>query len=106
MRSSHALRFPPGRPRPPGTRADDGTRGPPVGMTRPQLGLTARGSALMTAGLTALVCGYVLGQRDLVRVALLLAGAPIIASIFLTRSRISIASQRSAEPNRVPAGVA
>lgn len=74
-------------------------------MSRPKLGLTARGSALMTAGLTALVCGYVLGQRDLVRVALLLAGAPIIASLFLSRSRISIASQRSAEPNRVPPGV-
>ncbi len=74
-------------------------------MRRPQLGLTARGSALMTAGLTALVCGYVLGQRDLVRVALLLSGAPIIASVFLARSRISIASQRWAEPDRVPAGV-
>ena len=76
-------------------------------MRRPRLnlGLTARGSALMTAGITALFCGYVLGQRDLVRVAILLVGAPIIAAVFLSRSRISIASQRSAEPNRVPPGV-
>ena len=59
----------------------------------------------MTAGITALFCGYALGQRDLVRVAILLVGAPIIAAVFLSRSRISIASQRSAEPNRVPPGV-
>ena len=74
-------------------------------LPRLNLGLTARGSALMTAGITALFCGYVLGQRDLVRVAILLVGAPVMAAVFLSRSRISIASQRSAEPNRVPPGV-
>ena len=70
----------------------------------PRLGLTTRGSALLTAGGTALVCGVVLGQRDLVRVALLLIMVPVVAAFVVGRSRVSISCTRSAEPDRVAPG--
>ena len=69
-----------------------------------QLGLTTRGSALITAGGTALICGVALGQRDLVRVALLLILVPVVAAYVVSRSRVSIACARSAEPERVSPG--
>ncbi|MCW2526865.1 MAG: hypothetical protein JWM76_1725 [Pseudonocardiales bacterium] len=69
-----------------------------------RLGLTTRGSALLTAGITAAVCGVALGQRDLVRVAFLLMAAPLIASIVVSRSRLSIACERRATPERVAPG--
>ena len=67
-----------------------------------RLGLTTRGSALLTAGLTAAICGVALGQRDLVRVGFLLAAAPLVASFIIGRSRLSIVCSRQAMPNRVP----
>ncbi|MDQ6936563.1 MAG: DUF58 domain-containing protein [Actinomycetota bacterium] len=72
---------------------------------RVRLGLTTRGSALLTAGLTAAVCGLLLGQRDLVRVAVLLVAAPLVASVVVSRSRLSVACSRSLEANRIPPGV-
>lgn len=67
-------------------------------------GLTTRGSALLTAGLTAAVCGVALGQRDLVRVALLLIAAPAAAASFVSRSRVAISCARDAQPSRVTGG--
>ncbi len=69
-----------------------------------QLGLTARGSALLTAGVTALACGIALGQRDLVRVAVLLIAAPVVAGAVVNRSRLSVASSRSVTPERAAPG--
>ena len=69
-----------------------------------RLGLTTRGSALLTAGITAALCGVALGQRDLVRVAFLLMAAPLVASIVVSRSRLSVACERRAQPNRVAPG--
>jgi uncharacterized protein (DUF58 family) len=66
--------------------------------------LTTRGSALLTAGITAAVCGVALGQRDLVRVAFLLMAAPLVASIVVSRSRLSVACERRVTPDRVAPG--
>ncbi len=70
----------------------------------PRLGLTTRGSALLTAGVTAAICGIALGQRDLVRVAFLLMAAPVAASLIVSRSRVSVSCARSVEPDRVTPG--
>ena len=70
-----------------------------------RLGLTTRGSALLTAGITAAICGAALGQRDLVRVAFLLMAAPLVASIVVSRSRLSVSCQRIVRPARVSSGV-
>lgn len=69
-----------------------------------RLGLTTRGSALLTAGITAAICGVALGQRDLVRVAFLLMAAPLVAAVVVSRSRLSVACLRGMEPNRAAPG--
>ena len=69
-----------------------------------RLGLTTRGSALLTASITAAICGVALGQRDLVRVAFLLMAAPLVASIVVSRSRLSVSCQRIVPSERVPPG--
>lgn len=72
--------------------------------TRRRIGLTTRGSALLTAGLTAAVCGVLLGQRDLVRVAVLLIAAPLTASFIVSRARVTISCARSVAPERSAGG--
>ena len=43
--------------------------------------LTTRGRAFCSAGLTLVVCGYVLGFRDLTRVGVLLLALPMISEL-------------------------
>ncbi len=65
---------------------------------RRSLGLTTRGSCLLAAGLTAVVCGLIVGSLDLVRVGLLVAVLPFAAALIVHRSRVRIAEQRTADP--------
>ncbi|MFC5800389.1 DUF58 domain-containing protein [Streptomyces formicae] len=67
-------------------------------------GLTTRGRSFLAAGLAAAVCAYVLGQRDLLRVGLLLAVLPLICVAVLYRTRYRVAAGRRLSPSRVPAG--
>ena len=67
---------------------------------RRRIGLTTRGNALLTAGCTAALCGIVLGQRDLVRVAVLLIAAPLVAAYIISRARVTVSCTRSATPER------
>lgn len=67
-------------------------------------GLTTRGRSFLAAGVAAAVCAYVLGQGDLLRVGLLLAGLPLICVAVLYRTRYRVAASRRLSPGRVPAG--
>lgn len=67
-------------------------------------GLTLRGRGLIAAGLAAGACAVVLGQRDLLRVAILLVALPLISAAVVSRTRYRVASDRRVEPLRVPAG--
>lgn len=84
-----------------------------VRSTRRQLGralsvpfqrLTTRGRAVLSAGVTAAVCALVLGQRDLLRVGVLLAVMPILTVVVLSRARYRLACTRQVTPARVEAG--
>ncbi|MGL5858268.1 MAG: DUF58 domain-containing protein [Angustibacter sp.] len=66
--------------------------------------LTTRGRAVLAAGLTAVVCAYGLGQRDLLRVAVFLTVIPLLVVLLLTRMRYQLACARTISPARVPAG--
>ncbi|WP_269854361.1 DUF58 domain-containing protein [Streptomyces sp. RPT161] len=66
-------------------------------------GLTTRGRSFLAAGLAAGICSYVLGQPDLLRVGLLLAGLPLVCVLALYRTRYRVASTRRLSPSRVPA---
>ena len=67
-------------------------------------GLTTRGRSFLAAAAAAGVSAIVLGERDLLRVAVLLAALPLLAAAYVGRSRYKLACTRSLEPGRTPVG--
>ncbi|MBV9593958.1 MAG: DUF58 domain-containing protein [Actinobacteria bacterium] len=70
------------------------------------LGFTMRSRCLLAAGFSALVCGFALGEPDLLRAGILIIAVPIVASVVVRRSQVSIASRRHVDPLHIPAGSA
>jgi uncharacterized protein (DUF58 family) len=66
--------------------------------------LTMRGRCVLAGGLTALIAGLVLDERDLLRVACLLVAAPLVAVGFAARTRFRLTCSRRLDPARVPTG--
>ncbi|WP_375487125.1 DUF58 domain-containing protein [uncultured Jatrophihabitans sp.] len=69
-----------------------------------RLGLTTRASCLLAAGVTAVLCGILLGETDLVRAGVLAAAIPLVAAVVVHRSRLQVANRRGLEPRRVASG--
>jgi uncharacterized protein (DUF58 family) len=66
--------------------------------------LTTRGRAFLSAGVTASVCAIVLGQRDLLRVGLLLIMLPLVTALLANRARYLLSCAREITPTRVQSG--
>lgn len=67
-------------------------------------GLTTRGRAFCAAGIALVLCALILGQRDLLRVAVLLLALPLVAAIVLARARVNLQMRRDLTSHRVTAG--
>ncbi|MEU4481452.1 DUF58 domain-containing protein [Micromonospora sp. NPDC023966] len=67
-------------------------------------GLTTRGRSFLAAAVAAAISAGILGEKDLLRVAVLLAILPLLAAAYVGRSRYKLACNRSLEPHRVPVG--
>ncbi|GAA2651985.1 DUF58 domain-containing protein [Paractinoplanes durhamensis] len=67
-------------------------------------GLTTRGRSFLAAAAAAGISAIVLGERDLLRVAVLLGALPLLAAAYVGRSRYKLACTRSLEPGRAPVG--
>jgi hypothetical protein len=67
-------------------------------------GLTLRGRCFLVAGLAALGCAIVLGQQDVLRVAILLISLPLVCAAMVFRTQHRLTTSRVIEPIRVPAG--
>ncbi|MFC0624323.1 DUF58 domain-containing protein [Kribbella deserti] len=67
-------------------------------------GLTTRGRAFVAAGGTASLCALLLGQKDLLRVGILLIALPIVAALVIGRTRLRLQVRRSLAPDQVPVG--
>jgi uncharacterized protein (DUF58 family) len=67
-------------------------------------GLTTRGRCLLAAGVAAALCGFALGERDLLRVAIFLIALPLVAAAVVARTRFRLSCTRDLAPARVPAG--
>jgi uncharacterized protein (DUF58 family) len=67
-------------------------------------GLTTRGRSFLAAAVAAALSALILGEKDLLRVAVLLAILPLLAAAYVGRSRYKLACSRSLEPRRVPVG--
>ena len=76
-----------------------------LAQIRPALsGLTTRGRSFISAGIASAICAVLLGQEDLLRVAVLLAALPLGCAAMLTRARYRIGLTRTVTPVRVSAG--
>jgi uncharacterized protein (DUF58 family) len=67
-------------------------------------GLTTRGRSFLAAAGAAAVSALILGEKDLLRVAVLLAVLPLLAAAYVGRSRYKLACNRSLEPGRASVG--
>ena len=66
--------------------------------------LTTRGRAFLSAGVASAVCAAVLGQKDLLRVALLLIVLPLLTVLLAQRARYLLTCSRGINPTRVQVG--
>src|SRR3954462_6059525 len=73
-------------------------------MSRAWSLLTARGRFFVVTGLLALVVAMVAGQRDVMRLALLLLTLPVVAAVLVSRARLRLSCERSVEPAQVTLG--
>jgi uncharacterized protein (DUF58 family) len=67
-------------------------------------GLTTRGRSFLAAAAAAGVSALFLGEKDLFRVAALLALLPLLAALVVARTRYRLSCTRTLTPNRVQAG--
>lgn len=70
-------------------------------MKRSRVALTMRGRAFSAAGLSVLACGLLLGQRDLVRLAVLIMALPALAWLILPWLPSPIRIIRTVQPRQV-----
>ena len=75
-------------------------------MRRPWRLFTARGHVFVIVGLLVVVAAMVAGQRDVMRIGLLLLALPVIAAVLVARARLRLSCERSVEPARVAARLA
>ncbi|REE99678.1 DUF58 domain-containing protein [Thermomonospora umbrina] len=73
-------------------------------MKRALGGLTTRGRSFVAAGLTAIACAFVLGERDLLRAGILVLSLPLLSSVVVSRTRYRLACARRLDPPRLPVG--
>jgi len=67
-------------------------------------GLTTRGRCLLAAGCAAALCSLLLGEKDLLRVAVFLVALPLLSVAMLARTRFKLACSRGIVPDRVSVG--
>ena len=58
----------------------------------------------MAAGTTAIVCAFVLGERDLLRAGVLVLVLPLLCTVAVSRTRYRLACARRLDPPRLPVG--
>jgi uncharacterized protein (DUF58 family) len=67
-------------------------------------GLTTRGRSFLAAGVAAGICAFALGQRDLLRIGVLLIALPLGAALVIGRAQFRLSLVRTITPTRVVAG--
>jgi uncharacterized protein (DUF58 family) len=66
--------------------------------------LTTRGRSFVAAGVTAIACAFVLGERDLLRAGVLILILPVLSGLVVSRTRYRLSCTRRADPSRLPVG--
>ncbi|WP_329258279.1 DUF58 domain-containing protein [Actinoallomurus sp. NBC_01490] len=66
--------------------------------------LTTRGRSFVAAGITAIACAFILGERDLLRAGVLILILPVLSGLVVSRTRYRLSCTRRADPSRLPVG--
>ncbi|CAM3124843.1 DUF58 domain-containing protein [Stackebrandtia soli] len=66
--------------------------------------LTTRGKTLIAVGIALLLASFVIGERDLIRVAALVGLLPLASAALLSRAKYQLTVSRVLDPVRVEAG--
>ncbi|MGH3655175.1 MAG: DUF58 domain-containing protein [Micromonosporaceae bacterium] len=69
-------------------------------------GLTTRGRSFLAAAAAAGLSAMLLGERDLLRVSVLLLALPLLAVLAVARARYRLTCTRLLRPHRIPVGTA
>ncbi len=67
-------------------------------------GLTTRGKSFLACAVTVALAALLFGEKDLLRVAVLIGLLPLLAAWYVGRTRYKLACTRSLEPTRAPVG--
>jgi uncharacterized protein (DUF58 family) len=67
-------------------------------------GLTTRGKSFLAAAVAVLLVALVLGEKDLLRLGVLLGALPLLAAWYVGRTRYKLACGRALEPHRSQVG--
>jgi len=67
-------------------------------------GLTTRGRSFLFMAGGAAIFALIFGEKDLLRIAVLLAALPLLAAAYVGRTRYKLACSRGLEPHRVQVG--
>ncbi|MFP5282446.1 MAG: DUF58 domain-containing protein, partial [Actinomycetes bacterium] len=66
--------------------------------------LTVRGRMLLLLGVAVVLVAMAGGQRDVMRLGLLLTALPAVAAVLVARARLRMSCERAVEPAQVPLG--
>lgn len=75
-----------------------------VGLRDSLSGLTFRGRTFLAGGLTAVVAAALTGQPSVVAVGTLAASLPLLAALWMSRTRQAVLAERTITPHRITAG--
>src|SRR6266536_3850780 len=67
-------------------------------------GLTTRGKSFLACAVTVFLAALMFGEKDLLRVAVLIGLLPLLAAWYVGRTRYKLACTRSLVPTRTPVG--
>ncbi len=73
-------------------------------MLEPLRGLTVRGRSFIAAGLACVLGAFVVGQRAVVQIGVFLIALPLLAALYVSRSRYRLSCTRALVPGRLPVG--
>ncbi|MBC6463333.1 DUF58 domain-containing protein, partial [Actinomadura sp. HBU206391] len=73
-------------------------------MKRTIAALTTRGRSFAAAGVTAILCAFLLGERDLLRAGVLVLALPLLSAVTVSRTRYRLACARRLGPCRLSVG--
>ncbi|MFJ2029355.1 DUF58 domain-containing protein [Streptosporangium sp. NPDC087985] len=66
--------------------------------------LTARGRSFLASGVAALVCAFILGEHDLLRIGVLIVSLPLLTAMVVARTRYRLSCARRLDPHRAEVG--